>query len=510
MDQPPAMEAAAAADANISNLVLPQGFLQDPAVFLTSLASQPPSRQGLAALAGPISKWFIAAAPRTIISPEDASSSHPAAQVAGLYLQAASVQLRDDARAGDDVQQEMATTQHQYETLEAVGAAATLCQSRMAIASSGILPTLAQLMLHSQTAADAVPPEATASSNSSRPSLSSAESVFSPTSSASFPPLQQVSVEFLQCCIIAEHHRYAERFIRGTWPRPSNTVNIRTVLRYYYLRGIVHMGCGDYAMAHRCWWTCLSVPAEICSTIMIHAWKKLSLVQPLLDRSRGTNSLYHDKSSSSSQKATTRFPACMAKCMARMLTSGKESKDEAVMLYTQLGPAAEMGNVELVRSLIQTHESLLKKDGNYGLALVCLKRAQGIQVWQAARLFSIVSMTQLAQRWKILPEQVPQRLIDSEVPCRLEDDGMVVFALNDASDDNNSNNSMFHGAHTGLPQPINDPSTSSPWIDLSEWMQLLERMQRLDAGISTSSKYHALKKEEKSSSAGEASSIADF
>jgi hypothetical protein len=500
----------------VSNLILPQGFIEDPALFLSSIASQQPSRQGLASLSGPVAKWFVSAAPRTLIGSggqQGPATHHPASQVACLYLQAAAVQLRDDSRIAGDVEQEMVKAKNQYEILEAVGAAAALCPNRMSIASSGIILTLGQLMLHSQSVAAADPAPTAAgttttknASSSSRPTLASSESNVSIYScSSSFPQLQQVSVEFLQCSILAEQYRYAARFIKGTWPFPTNTVNIKTVLRYFYLRGLVHAGCGDHAMAHRCWWTCLSVPAEICSAIMVAAWKKLSLVQPLLERSLGAGS-YSDR-----KAVTTRFPVAMPKCMARLLTSGKESKDEAVLLYTQLGPAVEMGSEGVVQSLISHNETLLKSDGNYGLALACLKQVRRIQVWHASQLFSVVPVVQLAQRWNVPPEQVRQRLIESTIPCRLEDDGMVVFDMGTVtSTADSSTSNCFSGLHSGLPQSVNEASSASSWIELSEWMQLLERMQRLDAIISTNPKYLALlRKEEKGGGgAGEATAMA--
>jgi hypothetical protein len=110
-------------------LLLPQSFVVDPATFLASIASQAPSRHALAQLAGPVAAWFVAASPAS-------------EQVANVYLQAASVQLRelnDDSTASTaaatahsnaasvkvgvgvgavDIEQEMIRTQQQYEVLE--------------------------------------------------------------------------------------------------------------------------------------------------------------------------------------------------------------------------------------------------------------------------------------------------------------------------------------------------------------------------------------------------------
>jgi hypothetical protein len=112
--QPPpqvAAEGAAAAASNnnnlVSNLLLPPAFVQDPAAYLISVASQPLSRHGLAQLAGPVAAWFSSSA----------GASGGAILVANLYLQAVAVQLRNDA-AVLDVEQEMLRTQQQYEILE--------------------------------------------------------------------------------------------------------------------------------------------------------------------------------------------------------------------------------------------------------------------------------------------------------------------------------------------------------------------------------------------------------
>lgn len=502
--QPAAAAAGAGAAGGVSSLVLPPAFVEDPAGYLTDVASQRPSRRGMASLAGAVAKWFVAAAPQSMMETMMGAASgggaaaedeapHPAVHVSSHYLRAAAVQLQDGInQTAGNVEQEMVKTKHQYEVLEAVGAAATLCTTRAAIFSTGILPTLSQLMAHSQSTAAATSSlVAMAAAAVTGPTLSPPSSS---SSSSSYPAIQHAGVEFLQCAILSEQYRFAARLVDGTWPRPNKTVNVKTVLRYYYLRGMVHYGSGDYVMAHRCWWTCLAVPAEACSAVMVAAWKKLSLVQPLLDRSRGVSNAYYGHKSTGA--VTTRFPKSMPKAMARLLASGKEDREDNVTLYTQLGPATELGKIEVVTSLIQTFEELLKSDGNYGMAQACLKRVRQNQVWEASQLFSVVSVSQLAKRWKIAPEQVPRRLLEAQVPCRLEDDGMVVFGPDDPL--NASDATRNSGAPTGLPQPANRPPANASWTDLSEWMQVLERLQYLDVVISTSSKFQALaKKEEK-------------
>ena len=94
--------------------------------------------------------------------------------------------------------------------------------------------------------------------------------------------LTQHQVEFCQLALLAGHYRYAARCLAGhAWPRPSPTIAVRHVLRYFLLRGMIHTGCNDWTNATRCFWTVLSVPAEIVSALAIAAWKKLILVQCL-------------------------------------------------------------------------------------------------------------------------------------------------------------------------------------------------------------------------------------
>ena len=94
-------------------------------------------------------------------------------------------------------------------------------------------------------------------------------------------------LSFFRLASIAEQYKYAERHILSSWPRPNgNSVHsvksVQQVLRYYYLRGVVHMGCRNWALAVRSFWTCLSIPGpdqNVVSAVAIAAWKKLVLVQ---------------------------------------------------------------------------------------------------------------------------------------------------------------------------------------------------------------------------------------
>ena len=304
--------------------------------------------------------------------------------------------------------------------------------------------------------------------------------------------LQQASVEFLQCALLAEQYRYAERLIRGTWPRPNSTVSVKQVLRYYYLRGMIYLGCDDAIMAHRCFWTCLSVPAESNSKIMIEAWKKVVLVQLLLEDSMTAKQ--------------TRLPRVMPNVLSRLLASYKENKkakrslkqgemtgDDQVFssLHPQQQPQQEQKPDELEASvgcymdlasafckrdktqfetLQQQHGTILRSDGNTGLVVQVHSRLIRNMIYHTSNIYAAIPIPKLSETLKIPESDIPSALRQSQIVCEIQENTMVVFG----------------------DQP--KPPVSS--VDMSEWIQLLDTVQKLDVSIATNSKYHALVKKD--------------
>lgn len=70
------------------------------------------------------------------------------------------------------------------------------------------------------------------------------------------------------------------------------------------------MGCNNWKLAVRCFWTCLSVPAEIVSAVAIAAWKKMVVVQCLLQSDQVSLTAVQ----------LTRTPAAAPSCLGRFLT----------------------------------------------------------------------------------------------------------------------------------------------------------------------------------------------
>jgi len=264
-------------------------------------------------------------------------------------------------------------------------------------------------------------------------------------------------------------------------------------------------------MAHRCWWTCLSIPFDLRSqrlvgAIAIQAWKKLTLVQPLLEtnvnvntntnqplhRAGSSNTPIDDASTAKKQQHSkahppTRLPKLWAKAIGtyinREVAALRNAERDRFVLYTVLGPAVAAGDRTTAENLVREHESILVADGNTDMARNCLSRAKELQVRKASKIFSVTSLRILARRWKVTPLEASQQLEDAThsgaVLSRVEADGTVVFSYQD-TDNSNSNSTIA--------------STSNNWVDLREWMGLLEKMQHMDVTISMSSKYHSLKK----------------
>lgn len=457
----------------------PAAFLQDPVAFLSAIAVKPPSQQSMDQLGGPVSKWFV--------NKSAANKESSVSPVAAAYLQAAAVHLQETALPAGNAMLEAVATKKEYEVVTAVGVCATLCMDRRgAITGSGILPTLGNLVLNSQT------------QNANQ--------------------LSQVGVEFLQCALLAEQYRYAARLVDGTWPRPDMTVNVKLVLRYYYLRGMIHLGCNDFVMAHRCFWTCLSVPAEVCCKIAVEAWKKLVLVQCLMND--GTDP----------ENNKTSLPKSLPTCMGRLLTSSKEaasftssfseakgsggtkrsqpskgflgSMNEQVLSQTRSSKKSKKIDTEStacymdivdafykrdktrLESLIVEQNATLQSDGNFGLVQQCHTQLINNQVRHISKMYSVVSVSKAATLLGIdssvsgdaASQQVVALLCRSGVPCEVHEDGMIIFGNDDDQE--------------------NSTTVTSSLVDLAEWMTLLEKVQRLDVNILTSARYQTLVRKE--------------
>jgi len=149
---------------------------------------------------------------------------------------------------------------------------------------------------------------------------------------------------------------------------------------------------------------------------------------------------------------------------------------EAVASYMSLVDAFGRRDKTKFEAIIAEKTATFNEDKNMGLVQQCLTELVHNQVVHLSNMYSVAPVSKVVSILGLENEsQVPNLLLDSKVPCQIQEDGMVVFGNDDAS-------SSTH----------KDPSL----VDFAEWMELLEKVQQLDIAMVTSPKYHALQLKE--------------
>ena len=326
-----------------------------------------------------------------------------------------------------------------------------------------------------------------------------------PSNSASAMPLSNIHVEFLQACLYAEQYHYAQRVLKDTWPRPNSTVSVKQVLRYFYIRGTIHVGCNDWKMAIRCFWTCLSIPGDIVSAIAISAWKKMILVQCLEQSDKPINATTPLLTPKAASPALGRFlNLATATSKASALTQSDQFEimhmvesgegDVPVPAQQQQPPQTHQGlgvsvYHELVQAfcemeraifakILQDNETLFRSDGNLGLVKQCQAELVRRQVYQVSRIYSVISLDRLSTMLELPGEQISTLLLQLSIekswPIRVHD-GVISF-------------------------PKLTSSTAADKESVKELMHLTRMVQKLDVAIAASSKYQAFVRKESASS----------
>jgi hypothetical protein len=359
--------------------------------------------------------------------------------------------------------------------------------------------------------------------------------------------LSNVHVEFLQACVYAEQYRFAERMLGNLWPRPNASVSVRQVLRYFYLRGTIHMGCNNWSMAVRCFWTCLSVPAEIVSAVAVAAWKKMVLVQCLIQSDQA----------SLTSAALLATPRAAPSCLGRFLTlgsassiksslavapttvagnnnhndndmnnngtnnvaggssAGRQRQPEQVMnmvegntssegsamstatgqrqhayaglgvnVYMELIHAFVKVDRQAFTKIMQEHAPLFASDGNVGIVAQCQAELIRRQVYELSRIYSVISLEQLSTMLELPVEEVQTLLLQLSI------DKMWMIQMED-------------DGMVVFPKLGAEHSSVKDAQDVEELIQLTKVVQKLDVNIAASSKYHTFVRRENSAKSSE-------
>lgn len=339
--------------------------------------------------------------------------------------------------------------------------------------------------------------------------------------------LTPIHVEFLQACIYAEQYRYAERWIADTWPRPVSP-SVQNVLRYFYLRGSIHMACANYANAIRCFWTCLSVPADTPSQIAVAAFKKLVLVQCLVS----------EDCLDINESALLALPKAVPTCVSRFVGSAtiwprasqspppqqqqllppmqlmeapeqqQPPPEEVHMVESSSAPAAEgeptsegtaprkgpadllKVYVQLVRAfaavdrngfdaVLREHEEVLRADGNLGWAYQCQTALIRRHIYQMSSIYSTVPLQRLAELLSLDESRVQRLLLqlsmDRAWPIAFRTDQGTTFVV--------------------FPPRLQETTA----VDSEQLLQLAYLMRNLDVSVASSGKYLSLAKNKEQS-----------
>lgn len=282
--------------------------------------------------------------------------------------------------------------------------------------------------------------------------------------------MSSANVEFLQCALLAGQYRFASRIVRDEWPKPEKGTSLSLILRYFYLRGMIHLGCDEFQLAIRCFWTTLSVPCDVASAIAVDAWKKLVLTKCLvLQDSVPFESLVSP-------------PVGASLAIARVLTQSSANPIDAaanvdthdhlgVSAYIDLAKASHSGDRQEFAKILKDNADLFTADHNYGLAERVASDLEYRYILHTASVYKTLPLAKLATDLDKSEDET--LLILSQV------DGLRFQHINDGM----------------LSLEIIYDSEELPTEDLTRLMQVTEQIRKLDVTLAGTSQYQATKAE---------------
>ena len=204
------------------------------------------------------------------------------------------------------------------------------------------------------------------------------------TAAQSFAPdphcLTPAHPAFLQLCLASKRFQQAADFLDRTAIYQVDPVKTGMValdlLRYFYYAAMVFVGLQRYGDACDCFRTVLATPAHALSAIAVESYNKLLLITALLPSSAALLAPSADSSSSSSTTAAAAAAAAGTTAAAQskaLLPKNtplvvSRSIRQTSLFYHDLLTAAQAGNAEGVKALIEKHAEALIVDQNLGLA----------------------------------------------------------------------------------------------------------------------------------------------
>lgn len=276
-----------------------------------------------------------------------------------------------------------------------------------------------------------------------------------------------MTVEFLRCALLAGQYRFAERVIADDWPRPAKGTPVELVLRYFYMRGMVHVGCDQFQLAIRSFWTVLSIPSDTASVIAVDAWKKMALAKSLVLRdSLPSQSLVSPPPGASS--AISRFLTGTTSSSSPESTA-LDADSAGVSKYIDLVKACHSSDRRKFKQIQHENAALWESDHNTGLVERLASDLEHRQVLQLASVYSRLPLSHVSAELELSEEEAFSTLKQVDDLNFRYENRMVWFEATGAC-------------------PIGAE-------DARSLIKLSETIRKLDAAIANSSRYQSIKVE---------------
>ena len=382
------------------------------------------------------------------------------------------------------------------EIILAVGNVATKVRRRSDLSSSGIILALESLVS---------PPVASTDGKQKCP-----------------PTLTAPYVEFLQTCVSAGHYAYACDFTdrHPIYRVPSRSyLNAEQYLRYFYLLGLVRLGCQRYRDAIAAFQICITMPSQAISAISIAARKKELLAKCLiLDQYHNQQQKIdvHDgqadpKMNLSNQSYILSIPQCASPVVLKFFADAdaaplqKSEQDAAVTTvqdeffgiqqYNQLVTSFQHADISYFNTIKDKMKNILTFDGNVGLVNQVHDQLIPRKLTKLAQVYESISLEKLATKLGFSNSQEAESLIITMSSQRNklfsakidQEEGIVYFQQYDDDSSDNCQQDLTKNIH--------------------QCIELADRIRNLDVSLATSKRYQALIMKD-SAAASSSSSIA--
>lgn len=263
---------------------------------------------------------------------------------------------------------------------------------------------------------------------------------------------------------------------------------------------MIHIGCNEWHLAIRSFWTCVTIPSDVISAITIAAWKKMVLCQCLLAPvTENKPQVSGGKPTPTQTKAPSilNLPGAASAPVVRFLTMASTSKKAA---DSSAGSSSEQQHqsqcgireyFELVNAFCQgdrrkyvevkvRNAALWQADGNTGIVNRVQTDLQHRQVYQLSRIYSVMPLSQLSSELQLTTEQVQALLVQLSakgMDIHVETDGMVSFPSNEIPEHDEMDHNLEH------------------------IMALADKIRQLDVAIATTPRYQNLTRRDKADGA---------